>query len=160
MFTSNPEKEIEVDSLANALLELPIRQVISYAALSEIVGYNIQRKPFALMKARQRVEAQTGMRFGTVKGEGVKKLDGASVAGIGANARRSIAKRAKRQAARLTGLRYNDIDAKTQARIDAERSLLGAISAAARAEVERVEEHTKTGPVVAAKVFDLMNRAT
>lgn len=160
MFSTNPETEIEVERLTRVLTDLPIRETASYATLSEAVGYDVQRKPFALIKARQRVEKETGLRLETVRREGVKKLDGAAVAGIGAQARKLIAKKAKRQAQRLTGLRYNDIDAAGQARIDAERSLLGAISATAKADVERVEAETRTGPMVAAKVFDLMNRAT
>jgi hypothetical protein len=159
MFSTNPETEIEVDALAKALVAVPIRETISYAALSEVVGYDVQRKPFALFKARKRVESDTGLRLATVKGEGIKKLDAEAIAGIGAAARKNIARKAARQAQRLTGLRYNDIDATTQARIDAERSLLGAISAMSKTDIERVEEQTRTGPVVAAKVFDLMNKA-
>lgn len=158
MFNTNPETEIEVERLSHILAELPIRAVASYEELSQAVGYSVQEKPFALIKARERVETQTGLRFSTVRGEGVKKLDGSSVVGIGAEARKSIARRAKQQAKRLSGLKYNDIDAPTQARIDAERSLLGAISSTARTKVEKVVEHTSTGPIVAAKIFDLMNR--
>lgn len=158
MFSTNPETEIEVERLTKVLSNLPIRSIASYAELSQAVGYDVQERPFTLMKARERVEKQTGLRFATVKGEGVKKLDGASVAGIGAAARKVIARRAKRQAARLTGLSYNDIDASSQQRIDAERSLLGAISATAKADIAKVEQEARTGPVVAARIFDLMGR--
>lgn len=159
MYHTNPETELEIDAIARVLIELPIRQVATYDALSEAVGYDVRAKRFALMKARNRVEAQTGLRFSTVHGEGVKKLDAAAVAGIGADARKAIARKAKTQSARLTGLRYNDIDPKAQQRIDVERSLLGAISAAAKTPVERIEGAVSTGPVVASKVFDLLNRA-
>ena len=159
MFETDPDLEIEIDALAKILSDLPIREMVAYADLSEAVGYDVQDKPFALIKSRRRVEDNTGIRLGTVRGQGIKKLDATAVAGIGAAARRTIAKKAKRQASRLTGLRYNDIDAKTQARIDAERSLLGAISTAAKADVEAVEALTSTGPVVAFKIFDFMNKA-
>lgn len=159
MFSTNPEVEIEVEALAAILQSLPMGETASYHALSEAVGYSVQHKPFALMKARKRVEEATGLRFETVRKEGVKLLHGDAVVGIGASVRKQIARKARRQSQRLTGLRYNDIDAGTQARIDAERSLLGAISATAKADVERIEAETRTGPMVAAKVFDLMNRA-
>lgn len=158
MFTVNPEKQIEIDNLAKVLNDTPIRGMATYAELSAAVGYNVQEKPFSLMKARRRVEGETGLRFSTVKGEGVKKLDGAAVAAIGAQARKSIAKKARRQAGRLTGLKYNDIDAAGQRRIDAERSLLGAISATAKADVAKIEEQTNTGPLVATRVFDVLGR--
>lgn len=159
MITSNPEIQIEVERLAAILRGLPIRATATYAELSETVGYPVNRKPFALLKARKLVEQETGMRFATVRREGVKKLDGADVVGIGAMARKLIARKARTQAARLTGLSYNDIDSGKQARIDAERSLLGAISATAKADIERVTQVASTGPVVAAKVFDLLNKA-
>lgn len=158
MFSSNPETEIEVERLASVLTDLPISAIATYSELSRAVGYDVQERPFTLMKARDIVERETGLRLSTVKREGVKKLDAAAIAGIGAEARKSIARRAKRQAKRLAGLSYNDIDRTTQQRIDAERSLLGAISATARADVRKVEAETSTGPVVAARVFDMMNR--
>lgn len=158
MFTTNPETEIEIERLEAALSNLPIREVITYSQLSEAVGYDVQDKPFALIKARQRVEEKTGMRLGTVRGEGIKKLDGEAIVGIGVAARKSIARRAKRQAARLTNLSYNDIDGKTQQRIDAERSLLGAISSAATANVSKIEPIAATGPAVSARVFEALNK--
>lgn len=158
MFTTNPERQIEIELLAKALHDLPIRETASYEALSSIAGYSVQARPFALIKARKKVEAETGLRFETVNRIGVKKLDGASVPGIGARARKTIARKAKRQAERLCGLKYNDIDKDTQARIDAERSLLGAISATAKADAQKVTEHTQTGPVVAARLFELLHK--
>lgn len=158
MFVSNPETEIEVEALLRILSDLPLRETAPYEQLSEAVGYSVQERPFALMKARKRFEESSGLRLGTVKGEGVRKLDATAIVGIGADARRKIARKAKAQAARLSGLKYNDIDRGTQQRIDAERSLLGAISSAAKANVDKVEQETATGPIVAARVFDLMNR--
>lgn len=158
MFSTNPELEIEVDTLSTVLKALPMGGVASYASLSEAVGYPVQKKIFALMKARKKVEDETGLRFATVRGEGVKLLPADAIAGIGASVRKGIARKAKRQAARLTGLRYNNIEKGEQARIDAERSLLGAISATARTNVSEVEKQTQTGPVVAARIFDMMNK--
>lgn len=160
MFTTRPETQIEIDRLCAMLTALPIREIASYIELSDKVGYSVQRHALALIKARTRVEEETGMRFETVRGEGVRKIDGAAVASIGAAARVSISKRAKRQSARLTGLRYNDIDATTQAQIDAERSLLGAISTIAKTNVDAIEKETATGPIVASRIFDMMNRPT
>lgn len=158
MNATDPEIAIEIDIISRMLADLPVRQVISYEVLSKAVGYSVQDRPFVLLKAREKAEEITGMRLETIRREGIKKMDAAAVAGIGASVRGAIARKARKHAKRLTGLKYNDIDARTQSRIDAERSLLGAISAAAKADIERVQEHTSTGPVVASRIFDLMNR--
>lgn len=156
MFSTSPELQIEVDALSGVLTALPIGGVASYAELSERVGYDVQKRPFALFKARAAAEEATGLRFATVRATGVKKLEASEVVGIGSVARARIARTAKRQCARLAGVRYNDIDAATQARIDAERSVLGALSALAKGGAEKVAEGTQTGPVVAARVFEMM----
>lgn len=153
MFTTNPETEIETEKLAAVLRNLPIDGLASYAELSAAVGYQVQGKPFALIRARKRVEEESGLRFGTVHRQGVKKLAAEAVAGIGADARKRIARTAKRQHTRLSGLKYNNLDASTRARIDAERSLLGAVSAAARADADQLTEITATGPEVANRVL-------
>lgn len=158
MKSADPELAIEIDILARILADLPVRSIVSYETLSKAVGYSVQDRPFALLKARLQAEETTGMRLETVRCEGIKKMDAAAVAGIGAKVRNAIARKARKHARRLTGLKYNDIDAATQSRIDAERSLLGAISATAKADIERVQEHTSTGPLVASRIFDLMNR--
>jgi hypothetical protein len=159
MFTTNPETQIEIEKLAAMLRELPPGETASYAALSEAVSYNVQHKPFALMRARRVVEQESGLRFGTVMREGVKRLPATALPGIGMASRKRMSRMAKRQAARLTGLRYNDIDATIQARIDAERSLLGAISVVAATNSEKLSEHTTTGPMVAAQVLDKVRAA-
>ena len=92
-------------------------------------------------------------------GVGVKKLAGADVVGIGKDARKKIGKIAKHQAARLTGLQYNDISPEAQKRIDAERSLLGAISMASAMPAARtIEKHISTGPEAARTVLDLLSK--
>lgn len=156
MFKSNPETEIEVEALAKILEGLSIDETISYEHLTATVGYSVQARPFPLMKARKQVENRTGLRFETVHGIGIKKIPASAVAGIGAAYRKRIQRTAMRQSKRLTGLRYNDIDQATQARIDAERSLLGAISATAGMDARQVEPISQTGPAVAAKVFGLL----
>lgn len=159
MLKTNPEITIEVELLAAILRGLGPDQLATYVELSAAVGYSIQDRPFPLFKARKVVERETGLRFSTVRGEGVKKLPADALAGIGAFARKRISRHARRQAERLTGLRYNDVSAPLQSRIDAERSLLAAISAVAGASHEPITQNTSTGPIVAARVFDLIRPA-
>jgi hypothetical protein len=155
-FATNPELQIEMEKLSRALADLGPEEMLPYADMTRMLGYNIKEKPWVLMRAKKRVEKDTGLRLATVRGEGVKKLSAENLAGIGMTARAKIGRVAKYNAARLSGLRYNDIDDRIQARVDAERSLLGAISAVASTKGDHVASITKTGPVVAAQVFDYL----
>jgi hypothetical protein len=159
MFSTKPETQIEIERLSTILRDLGPGDVVGYDALSGAVGYNVQERRFSLMKAQQATEKETGLRFATVPRQGLKKLPADALPGIGSIARRRIAKSAKRQAARLVGLRYNDIDQAVKAKLDAERSLLGAISAVATTKPETIEEGTRTGPLVAAQVFERIRAA-
>jgi hypothetical protein len=155
-FQTNPERQIEIKKLAAILADVPVRGIATYADLSNAVGYSVQNRPFALMKARTKAEKDSGMRFETVRDIGIKKLDGESVHGIGTAARKHIGRHARRQSKRLTGLKYNDIGKDRQARIDVERSLLSAVAVVASAKPQKLEEHAQTGPVAAQKVLETL----
>lgn len=154
MFATNPETQIEIEKLSTILRNLGPDGLATYADLSTAAGYAVQRKPFPLIRARKLVEDETGIRFETVARAGVKRLSADALPGIGISARARVARLARRQAARLTGLKYNDITAPIQARLDAERSLLGAISAVSKAQAEKIAANTTTGPIIAAKIFE------
>lgn len=155
MFPTNPELQIEIEKITEALMNLGPEQMLSYEEMNRMLGYDMKKtKPWVLMRAKQRIEKHQKLRLATVHGQGVKKLTAEQVPGIGAYARAHIGRVAKRTATRLTDLGYNDIDKKTQSRIDAERSLMGAISAVASTQGNHVASMTKTGPVVAAQIFD------
>ena len=158
MLTSNPETQIEVERLVSILRDLGPGELATYEELSGAVGYSVQDRPFPLIRARRIVEKETGLRLETVVREGVKKLSADALPGIGAAARKRIGRHARRQGARLTGLRYNDIDGPLQARLDAERSLLAAVNTVAKADAEEIEKHTSTGPMVAMEVFNSLRR--
>ena len=155
MFNTSPDRQIRIERLAKFLRDLPIREVATYEALSDHLGEDVKSDRIALIRARKVAERETGMRFATVHGEGVKKLDAAAIPGIGEEVRKGIARKARRQSERLVGLKYNDIDGPMQARIDAERSILGAIAATANVKAEKVEIHTSTGPIVPSRIFQV-----
>jgi hypothetical protein len=157
--STNPETSIQIEKLAAILRDLGPGDTASYGTLSEAVGYPIQQRPFPLMKARLAVEDEQGLRFETVATVGVRKLHAEAVPGIGKSVRKRVGRAARRAAKRLTGLRYNGIDARLQARIDAERSLLAAISTVSTADVQEIEKQTSsTGPMVARQVFDTLRK--
>lgn len=157
MFKTSPEMEIRVERIIRMLAELPLGATLTYKELSEAVG-NGGTERIALIKARSKFERETGIRLATVRSVGIKKLSGEDIAGIGVEARRAIGKKAKKQSKRLTGLRYNDIGQADQSRIDAERSLLAAIASISGAEPKKLEEGTRTGPMLPAQVFTALKK--
>lgn len=150
-FLSRPENEIVVEKIAAMLQALPFDGVLSYDELKPFGEWSAVYRRLAT--ARKRVERESGVRFESIRG-GVKKLSGASVAGIGGFARKRIGRLARGASQRLTGLKYNDITSKDRAVIDAERSLLGAVSALTTTSARQgVSEGSKSGPLSASEVM-------
>lgn len=129
MKTTSPEREIEIERIERALVATAIGETLTYEAASQACGRDVRRAArFSLMSACRRVEKRDGIRFATVRATGIKRLATDEIPGIGANTRARIRRAARRGYDRLTGIKANDITTEVQARIDAERSLLGAIS--------------------------------
>lgn len=157
---TKPEHQNRIEKIENFLKDMSNSQLSSYQEISEYCGFDVLDHRVSLIQARKNVEKSQGSRFETVYRQGIKKLGGDGVVGIGAVARRRVTRIAKTQSARLTGLRYNDISPAMQSRIDAERSLLGAIASTASTQsIERVEAETSTGPIAASKVLRCLTSA-
>ena len=128
-FTTQPENEIAISLLVEALRALPVGGVLTYATASGAIDEDVQGRARRLMaRARAIVEREDGSRFGTVPGIGIKRLETADVLGIGAGYRRHIRRTSKRAFDRLSGLRLNDLTEDQRKRLDAERAAFGAIS--------------------------------
>jgi hypothetical protein len=157
MFAANPQTSIEIEAIARLLAEAPVGGVVTYQQIEAATGRRIAECRIALLKARDAVEAQSGGLFGTVHKVGVKRLTAAEAPGIGADARRRMGKAARRTYKRLSTLKTNDIDITTRARIDAERSVMGAVSAMVKTGLrDRIEKASPTAPMPAAKVAELL----
>lgn len=158
MKATNPQIEIEAAAIARLLMELPIDGVLSYADASAQIGRDVTNGArFSLMKARRIAEKECGSLFATVRQVGVKRLPASHVAGVGADVRKRVGRAANRGYERLTAIRYNDLDGSSRTRVDAERSLLGAISSLATSPtVKKIEAYTTTGPVPVGKVLEAL----
>ena len=150
-----PDDEIKTERIAAILRSLPIGEVASYRDVAMACGGEPSR--WLLITARKQVETDTGARFATVRKVGIKKLASGEIVGIGAAARRRVGRIAKAQSRRLVGLSYNGLSDDDRARIDVERSLLGAICAASgAASAKALADSGVTGPQVSDRVFDIL----
>lgn len=157
-FATSPDTQIKVEALALALRALPVGEVMPYAAAATACKEPDRGRLGALLvRARKSVEQAEGSRFATVHRIGIKRLAAEDMPGIGSHARARIGRIAKRQFHRLSGIRAN-MSAETQAQIDIQRSLLGAISEISKpSAAEKLQKRGDvTGPMVAAAVFQEM----
>ncbi len=158
MKPTSPQIALEAGRIAAALAALPVGGVLPYEEASRLIGRDVRGPArFALIKARRQAEAETGHLFEAVRGEGLRRLGAAHVAGVGLASRRRIGRAAKRGFERLSRLSYNDLEPPARAAIDRERSLLGAIHGMASQPTARkvdalLAEPGTTGPVTLAEI--------
>lgn len=163
MFRSSPEREAEIRTLSGLLREIPLGEVLSYAAMTEAIGRDVRGDArVSLLAARQTVEREPeGRRFETLRGVGIKRIETADIPGIGAATRRKISRTARRGHARLCGITANDLTPEVQKQIDFERSMLGAITLASSsrtaAKVQKATPGT-SGEIPAAVISALMTK--
>ena len=103
-FISDPEIQEQIAYVAHQLRGMAVGQIGAYNAFNGDL--------YVILRARARVEKEDGIRFGTVRGVGVKRLSASEVPAIGTAGTRRIHRAAKKTVARLSNLRaYNDMDA-------------------------------------------------
>jgi hypothetical protein len=150
MFQSDPQTAILIQSIATTLREISVGETKPYS--------NFPEAPFWVMaRARKLVESEDGSRFATVRRVGIMRLKSEDIPGIGSTVRAQIGRKAKTAFSRLTNIRANDVTPDIQARIDAERSLLGAVSVLMKDKSLPPQEATKTGPEVAKNIFSRLS---
>jgi hypothetical protein len=138
-------------ALMDLLRAAPIGNVITYRALSNAIGEDIQGGARRYLLSAVKALFADGLAFGTVRKQGVKRLTSAEIPAIGDAALLHIG-RTSRRARRRMGVisSMNDVPNAVRIKVNASASLLGAIETFAgrksRAEAERQTE--KVGAVI------------
>lgn len=156
-FSTNPEMILKVEALVSLLRSASIGETIDHARIKAIVG---EDSYYALLQRARKVAEDDGVaKYAIVRGVGVKRIAITEYAGIGSEARKSLGRKARRAFKRLSNIKTNEIEPAVRQRIDAERSVLGAIAVMAQdTSIAKVEPHTQTGPQVASRLFDLFRQ--
>lgn len=123
-----PENETDIETIARLLKAASIGATVTYEAMTDAIGRDIQDHRHLLLAAQRRTEEEIGALFGTVRGEGVKRLPSDEVASVGSHTIRRIRRAARRGMQRLTVVRANDLPMDDARKIIAQRSQLGAIA--------------------------------
>ena len=159
MRPSNPEFQTEIQALSQILTEAPIGTTIPYERFNATIGRDVQTVArMSLIHARKRVEAESGVLFGTVFGIGVKRLPTSEAPSVAKEAKRSIGRKARRTIRRLDNISGN-ADPSTAQRVAACKSQLGAVALAATLNTDKVvaaAEKNDGQPLPVGRVFDLL----
>lgn len=131
---AKPENVECIDRLVSALAQLQSDELISWARLHEISGprYDLQDEHNHLLKrAMAIVKTEQGVTFQNIPGSGYKRMPRALAYKVGAKARESAvrkAKKAKKDIANVIAKRGNDMSETDTKRAIAEMCGLGAIA--------------------------------
>lgn len=150
-FPTDPERQLKIEALVEALDALPVDGVLKYAAASKIADEDDADRTKDLLRAAvKRAELQSSARFGNVRNVGIRRLTAEELPGIGSATRSRIGKAARKGFVRLSDIRSNDVPQTLRSRLDAERSVLGAIASMSReTTVKKIERGEKTAPQIA-----------
>ena len=124
-FTPNPDVRLIYDALA----KLDIGEEITYEAINDIVGYDIQKKRTSLTTAMNRCFKNDGHVFETIKNVGIKRLADADIVRKSDRNITSIRRKTRRSALELSKVQnFNNLSSDMKKRHNATMALLGAVN--------------------------------
>ena len=145
-FASNPQVQAEIEKLCGLLRALSVDTVLTYADASVAIDRDVQGQArYSLIRARDTVEKEDGIRFATVHNVGIKRLSASEVPAIGQHGIKHINRTAKRVVKRLGNLKsYNDMTGDDRLRVAAMRMVASHVAErTSRAAVKEVESSVK-----------------
>lgn len=136
-------KSTQTVAITERLRAASIGEVVSYDALSDALGEEVTKARHHLYAALKALH-DDGLAFGTVRGEGVKRLSADELPAIGDAALLHIRRTSRRTRRKLNvANKMNDVSNETMVRISTSVSQLGAIELFA---------NSKTAATIAPKV--------
>ena len=120
-------RSTQTNALIDLLRAAQIGSVVSYAALSEAIGEDVTECRHYLYTAVNALQGE-GIAFGTVRGEGVKRLVSEEIPAIGDSAINHIKRHARRARKRMGVVgSMNDVPNEVRVKVNATASMLGVI---------------------------------
>lgn len=138
----NPTFQMSSDArfLLQRLAKAQKGEVITYVALSEIIGSRVDGSTSALHTAFRRALRDHDMVFATVAGEGVKRLTDPEIVAQSEDLMQRQRRASKRAAEKLTKVDFASISDEEKVRHNAHLSLFGSVAhLSTRKQVEQVE---------------------
>lgn len=121
---------VETRELADFLIatapKVDCETVISYEQLSKVAGCDVQKKNSILQSARNIALREGRVWYGTVRGEGIRKLDNHELSAEGEDGRQGILRLASRKLRRMAVTEFEKLTDEQKIKHNASASLLGA----------------------------------
>lgn len=152
-------RSTQTNALIDVLRAAQIGSVVSYAALSEAIGEDVTECRHYLYTAVNVLQSE-GIAFGTVRGEGVKRLVAEEIPAIGESAMghiRRTSRRARKRMGVVGGM--NDVPNEVRIKVNAAASMLGVIENFSSNKSRKVVESevAKTnGPIPPMKLLEAL----
>jgi len=123
-----PAISIESQRVIERLGQCAPGEFVSYEELSSIAGGDIQKeKRFALDTGRKRLERDRGLVFGTIKNEGVKRLEDEEIVQTSELGINRVRRQARRSARKLVCVDFDNLSNEAKIRHNARMSIFGAL---------------------------------
>jgi hypothetical protein len=120
------QRSAEVKLLIRRLQEAE-NEIVTYQELSNLIGFPVEGRTPALQSAMRIILHEDSVKFGVVRGEGVKRLDSIETIDVS----EKLPSRIKRMAARvdndLATVTYDELDQEQRARVNTLRATIGAM---------------------------------
>ena len=152
-------RSTQTNAIIELLREAPMGAVVHYARISDAIGEDVTGCRHYLTSAVKALYTD-GMAFGTVRGEGVKRLNAEEIPAIGESAMGHI-RRTSRRARKRMGVvsSMNDVPNEVRIKVNATASMLGVIENFSGNKSRKVVESevTKTnGPIPPMKLLEAL----
>jgi hypothetical protein len=122
---------IDVRTLCGALGECNTGQLLTYRHLSQLIGRDVQTEARAVLgSARKIMQRERGFVFGTVIGEGLKRLNDVEIVQTGAQTIVSIRHASRRGAERVAKAAPEQLPLESRVRMNTYLSVLAMLHAA------------------------------
>lgn len=144
----SPIHQMSADArlLIAKLATIGVGEFVSYTDLSEVISRPVSGSSAALQTAVKRLLRDSDIVFGTVRGEGIKRLADAEIVDEGAAAMNAIRRKARRTVERQMKADFSKLDRERQAKFSAQVSVASAIAMMAQPkEVARLEKAMTPG---------------
>lgn len=137
-------RSMETDTLAQMLLQLEIKETLTYAEMSDAIGIAVTGSSHHLRSARGIAEREGNMLFEPVPGHGIQRMEPSDAPKIGAAARKRFRRKAKRCRRRMGFIPYTEMSPKTRHEVAIEQTVMGIVEASSSPKtVKRLEEEVE-----------------
>lgn len=126
-----PDFQMSADahSISKHLQSTQIGQTVTYEELSKIIGRDIKKEAkSALYTALKHLQKESRFVFGTIKGEGIKRLDNAEIVSLSDKARNAIRRTARRTVKKIVCADYDKLTNEFKIKHNAAISVFGVMT--------------------------------